>query len=95
MATQSLFGPSPAEIIFAQQKEAQQQNMLRNQQIAQQGSQFGVFAPLYQAGLRFGDVASQAAMQGLFPQQADPRLQEATAVQAVLSKYADQDQVQS
>ena len=92
MATQSLFGPSPAEIIFAQQKEAQQQNMLRNQQIAQQGSQFGVFAPLYQAGLRFGDVASQAAMQGLFPQQADPRLQEATAVQAVLSKYADQDQ---
>ena len=34
MATQSLFGPSPAEIIFAQQKEAQQQNMLRNQQIA-------------------------------------------------------------
>ena len=92
MATQSLFGPSPAEIIFAQQKEAQQQNMLRNQQISQQGQQFGVFAPLYQAGLRFGDVASQAAMQGLFPQQTDPRLQEATAVQAVLSKYADQDQ---
>ena len=92
MAIQSLFGPSPAEIIFAQQKEAQQQNMLRNQQIAQQGSQFGVFAPLYQAGLRFGDVASQAAVQGLFPQQTDPRLQEATAVQSVLSKYADQDQ---
>ena len=92
MAIQSLFGPSPAEIIFAQQKEAQQQNMLRNQQIAQQGSQFGVFAPLYQAGLRFGDVASQAAVQGLFPQQVDPRLQEATAVQSVLSKYADQDQ---
>jgi len=92
MAIQSLFGPSPAEIIMAQQKEAQQQNMLRNQQIAQQGREFGVFAPLYQAGLRFGDVASQAAVQGLFPQQVDPRLQEATAVQSVLSKYADQDQ---
>lgn len=92
MAITSLFGPSPAEIIMAQQKETQQQNMLRNQQIAQQGREFGVFAPLYQAGLRFGDVASQAAMQGLFPQQVDPRLQEATAVQSVLSKYADQDQ---
>jgi hypothetical protein len=66
--------------------------MLRNQQIAQQGQQFGVFAPLYQAGLKFGDVGAQAAMQGLFPQQADPRLQQATAVQSVLAKYADEDQ---
>jgi hypothetical protein len=31
-------------------------------------------------------------MQGLFPQQADPALQQASAVQSVLSKYADQDQ---
>jgi hypothetical protein len=92
MAITSLFGPSPAEIIMAQQKEAQQQNMLRNQQIAQQGREFGVFAPLYQAGLRFGDVGAQAMTQALFPQQVDPRLQEATAVQSVLSKYADQDQ---
>ena len=91
MAIQSLFGPSPAEIIMAQQKEAQQQNMLRNQQIAQQGSQFGVFAPLYQAGLRFGDVASQAAMQGLFPQQADPMLRKATDIQGILTQYQGQD----
>jgi hypothetical protein len=65
--------------------------MLRNQQIAQQGQQFGVFAPLYQAGLKFGDVGAQAAMQGLFPQQADPRLQQATAVQSVLAKYQGED----
>jgi hypothetical protein len=88
----SLFGPTPAELIMAQQKEAQQMQMLRNQQMAQQGQQFGVFAPLYQAGLKLGDVGAQAAMQGLFPQQADPRLQQATAVQSVLAKYADEDQ---
>jgi hypothetical protein len=90
MAT-SLFGPTPAELIMAQQKEAQQMQMLRNQQIAQQGQQFGVFAPLYQAGLKFGDVGAQAAMQGLFPQQADPRLQQATAIQSVLAKYQGED----
>jgi hypothetical protein len=88
----SLFGPTPAELIMAQQKEAQQMQMLRNQQMAQQGQQFGVFAPLYQAGLKLGDVGAQAAMQGLFPQQADPRLQQATAIQSVLAKYADEDQ---
>jgi hypothetical protein len=76
---------------MAQQKEAQQMQMLRNQQIAQQGQQFGVFAPLYQAGLKFGDVGAQAAMQGLFPQQADPRLQQATAIQSVLAKYQGED----
>jgi len=91
MAT-SLFGPTPAELIMAQQKEAQQMQMLRNQQMAQQGQQFGVFAPLYQAGLKFGDVGAQAVTQSLFPQQADPRLQQATAVQSVLAKYADEDQ---
>jgi hypothetical protein len=64
---------------------------LRNQQIGQQGGQFGVFAPLYQAGLKFGDVASQAAMQGLFPQQMDPALQQASAIQSVLGKYQGED----
>lgn len=87
----SLFGPTPQEILLARQREAEQQQMLRNQQIAQQGQQFGVFAPLYQAGLRFGDVASQAAMQGLFPQQMDPALQQASAVQSVLGKYSGED----
>jgi len=91
MAT-SLFGPTPVELIMAQQKEAQQMQMLRNQQMAQQGQQFGVFAPLYQAGLKFGDIGAQAVTQSLFPQQADPRLQQATAVQSVLAKYADEDQ---
>jgi hypothetical protein len=50
-----------------------------------------VFAPLYQAGLKFGDVASQATMQGLFPQQADPALQQASAIQSVLGKYQGED----
>jgi hypothetical protein len=50
-----------------------------------------VFAPLYQAGLKFGDIGASAMRQGLFPQQADPALMKATAIQGVLSKYADQD----
>jgi hypothetical protein len=91
MAT-SLFGPTPAELLMARQKEAQEMQMLRNQQIGQQGQQFGVFAPLYQAGLKFGDVGRQAAMQRMFPEQMDPQLQQATAVQSVLSKYVDEDQ---
>ena len=91
MAIQSLFGPSPEEILLARQQQAQQQLAARNQMIAQQGQQFGVFAPLYQAGLRFGDVASQAAVQGLFPNQRDPMLERAARIQDVISKYADQD----
>jgi hypothetical protein len=84
MAIQSLFGPSPAQVMEQRRKEAEQE-------ILQQGKEFGVFAPLYQAGLRFGEQSRQA-MQGMFPGQQDAALQEATAVQSVLAKYADQDQ---
>lgn len=91
MAITSLFGPSPAEIILAQQKEAQQEQLLRNQMIAQQGAEFGPFRGLYQAGLRLGDVGAQAMRQGLFPQQVDPRLQKASDMQSILSDYADKD----
>ena len=91
MAIQSLFGPSPEEIILARQQQAQQQLAARNQMIAQQGREFGVFAPLYQAGLRFGDVASQAATQYMFPNQRDPMLERATRIQDVISQYSDQD----
>lgn len=83
----SLFGPSPQEIMFARQQQMQEQQALRQQQIAQQGQQFGIFAPLYQAGLQLGDVGTQAAMQSLFPTPVDPALQRATAVQGVISKY--------
>lgn len=77
----SLFA-APEDILAAQQVADQQ----RRAALAQQGSQFGVFAPLYQAGLQLGDVAAQA----LFPTQ-DPRLQRATMIQGVLSKYQDKD----
>jgi hypothetical protein len=87
----SLFGPTPAEIMMARQKEQQQMNMLRQQQISQEGGQFGAFAPLYQAGLRFGDVGAQAMRQRMFPEQVDPMLQKATAIQGVLAKYQGQD----
>jgi hypothetical protein len=87
----SLFGPTPAEIMMARQKEQQQMNMLRQQQISQEGGQFGAFAPLYQAGLRFGDVGAQAMRQRMFPEQVDPQLQKATAIQGVLAKYQGQD----
>jgi hypothetical protein len=91
MAIESLFGVSPEEIVFARQKEARQEQLLRNQQIAQQGQQFGVFAPLYQAGLRFGDIAGQAVTQGLFPSTVDPLLKKAVDMQNILSKYQGQD----
>jgi hypothetical protein len=91
MAISSLFGPTPAELILAQQKEARQEQLLRNQQIAQQGAEFGPFRGLYQAGLRMGEVGSQAIAQSLFPQQMDPRLQEATAIQSVITKFGDKD----
>lgn len=91
MAIASLFGTSPEEIILARQKELRDQQMLRNQQITQQGGQFGLFAPLYQAGLRFGDIASQSIMQGLFPRAQDPMLQRATTTQSIIQKYQGQD----
>ena len=77
----SLF-TAPEDILAAQQ----QQNLQRQAAISQQGQGFGVFAPLYQAGLRNIDTAAQA----LFPTQ-DPRLQRATMIQGVLSKYQGQD----
>jgi len=90
MAIQSLFGTSPEEIILARQREARQEQLLRNQQIAQQGAGFGPFRELYQAGLRFGDVASQAAMQRMFPSSTDPMLKKATDIQSILTQYKDQ-----
>ena len=91
MAIQSLFGPSPEEVLFARQQQMRQQQVARDQLIAQQGQQFGVFAPLYQAGLKFGDVGAQAMTQALFPNQRDPMLERATRIQDVISRYSDQD----
>lgn len=85
MAIASLFGPSPEQLILARQKELRDQQLLRNQQISQQGSQFGLFAPLYQAGLRFGDIASQSIMQGLFPTVV-PELDKASRIQSLVQR---------
>jgi hypothetical protein len=82
MAIQSLFGPTPAQI---QEMRRQQQE----QEILASGREFGVFAPLYQAGLRFGAQGRQATSALLGNQ--DPTLQQATAVQSVLGKYQNQD----
>ena len=91
MAITSLFGPTPQQLIAAQLKEEEERDLLRNQQIAQQGGQFGVFAPLYQAGLRFGDVASKAVTRSLFPEVRNPQLQQAQTIQDVLQKYQGQN----
>jgi hypothetical protein len=82
MAIQSLFGPSPAEV---QELRRQQEE----KEILASGGEFGAFAPLYQAGLRFGSAGRQA-MAPLMGAQ-DPMLQKATAIQGVLAKYQDQD----
>ena len=91
MAITSLFGPTPQELISAQVKEQEQMDMLRNQQIAQQGGQFGVFAPLYQAGLKFGDLGSRAITRSLFPEVQNPQLQQAQTIQSVLQTYQGQN----
>lgn len=91
MAITSLFGPTPQQLIAAQLKEEEERDLLRNQQIAQQGGQFGVFAPLYQGGLRFGDVASKAVTRSLFPEVRNPQLQQAQTIQDVLQKYQGQN----
>ena len=91
MAITSLFGPTPQELIAAQVKEQEQMDMLRNQQIGQQGREFGVFAPLYQAGLKFGDLGSRAITQSLFPEVRNPQLQQAQTIQSVLQTYQGQN----
>jgi len=66
-------------------------DMLRNQQIGQQGREFGVFAPLYQAGLKFGDLGSRAITRSLFPEVQNPQLQQAQTIQSVLQSYQGQN----
>ena len=87
----SLFGATPQEVLYNQFKEDEKMQMLRNQQIAQEGGQFGVFAPLYQASRKFGEMGSQAITNSLFPQAENPELARAQKIQAVLSKYEGQD----
>ncbi len=91
MAITSLFGPTPQELIAAQVREQEQMDMLRNQQIGQQGREFGVFAPLYQAGLKFGDLGSRAITRSLFPEVQNPQLQQAQTIQSVLQSYQGQN----
>ena len=91
MAITSLFGPTPQELIAAQMKEQEQMDLLRNQQIGQQGREFGVFAPLYQAGLKFGDLGARAVTRSLFPEVQNPQLQQAQTIQTVLQTYQGQN----
>ena len=82
MAIQSLFGPTPAEI---QELRRQQEE----KEILSSGEEFGVFAPLYRAGLRFGAQGRRASASLLGA--SDPMLQKATGIQSVLAKYQGQD----
>lgn len=82
MAIQSLFGPTPAEI---QELRRQQEE----KEILSSGEEFGVFAPLYRAGLRFGAQGRRASASLLGT--SDPMLQKATGIQSVLAKYQGQD----
>lgn len=82
MAIESLFGPSLANIQELRQREAEKE-------ILGAGQQFGVFAPLYQAGLRFGNQAVQGINTLMGVQ--DPLLKKATDMQSILGEYADKD----
>jgi hypothetical protein len=81
----SMFGMSPLDVVQQRIQEQEKMNMLRRQQRSQEGSEFGVFAPLYRAGLGFGDIAGQALTQSVFGQQQDPMLKKAVDIQSVLS----------
>jgi|694.fasta_scaffold52488_3 hypothetical protein len=82
MAIETLFGPSIADV---QELRRQQQE----REIAGAGKEFGVFAPLYQASLRFGNQAVQGANTLLGAQ--DPMLKKATDIQGILTQYQGQD----
>lgn len=82
MAIESLFGPSIADIQELRRQQAEKE-------IAGAGQEFGVFAPLYQAGLRFGNQAVSGINTLMGAQ--DPMLKKATDIQSVLSGFADQD----
>lgn len=82
MAIESLFGASVADVQELRRQQAERD-------IAGVGQEFGVFAPLYQAGLRFGNqaVGGLNTLMGI----QDPMLKKATDIQSVLSRYQDQD----
>lgn len=86
MAIQSLFGASVADV----------QDLLKQRgekEIAAAGGEFGVFAPLYRAGMRFGMQGAQGINTLLGAQ--DPLLKKATDIESVLSKYKGQDLTKS
>lgn len=82
MAIQSLFGPSAAEVEELRRRQAEES-------IAGAGREFGVFAPLYRSGMRFGIQGAQA-VNTLFGAE-DPMLKKARDVQTVLGRYQGQD----
>lgn len=82
MAIQSLFGPSVADIQELRRQQAERD-------IAASGQEFGVFAPLYRAGSRFGRQAAEGINTIMGAQ--DPMLKKATDIQSVLSKYQNED----
>ena len=82
MAIETLFGPSIADVQELRRLQAEKE-------IAGAGREFGVFAPLYQASLRFGNQAVQGANTLLGAQ--DPMLKKATDIQGILTQYQGQD----
>lgn len=82
MAIQSLFGPSVADIEELRRRQAEES-------IAGAGREFGVFAPLYRSGMRFGMQGAQA-VNTLFGAE-DPMLKKARDVQNILGRYQGQD----
>jgi hypothetical protein len=82
MAIQSLFGPSVADIQELRRQQAERE-------IAASGGEFGVFAPLYRAGSRFGRQAAEGINTLMGAQ--DPMLKKAADIQSVLSKYQNED----
>ena len=82
MAIETLFGPSLADV-------QELRRLQQEREIAGAGGQFGVFAPLYQAGLRFGNQAVQGVNTLMGAQ--DPMLKKATDIQSILTQYQDQD----
>lgn len=79
----SMFGMSPLDILEQRIQQQEKSNQFRRAAQSQAGQSLGIFAPLYEAGLGFSDLAGQAS-RAVFGNQ-DPMLIKASQIQEAMA----------
>ena len=79
----SMFGMSPLDILEQRIQQQEKSNQFRRAAQSQAGQSLGIFAPLYEAGLGFSDLAGQAS-RAVFGNQ-DPMLMKASQIQEAMA----------